>query len=402
MINNKRILLIVTGGIAACKTPELIRQLTKAGARVRVILSKGGAQFVTPMTLGALSGDTVYQDLFSLTDENTMGHIELSRDADLVVVAPATADIMAKMAAGLTDDLASTTLLATDKPVIIAPSMNVRMWEHPATRNNVKTLISRGISVIGPEEGDMACGEYGMGRMSEPCDITETVERFFSADGRLSGFRALVTSGPTHEAIDPVRFLANRSSGKQGHAIARALAGLGADTTLITGPTGLADLSGVAMVHVESARDMLAACQSVLPSDIAVCAAAVADWRVADQATRKIKKTGNAGPPPLALCENPDILHILGHGGKRRPGLLIGFAAETDNVIDHGRLKREQKNCDWILANNVSPDSGTFGGDYNTIHFIHRDGVEDWPRLTKDQVAEKLADRIAITLERTS
>ncbi|MBT4890377.1 MAG: bifunctional phosphopantothenoylcysteine decarboxylase/phosphopantothenate--cysteine ligase CoaBC [Rhodospirillales bacterium] len=401
MIIDKRILLVVTGGIAAYKTPELVRQLTKAGARVRVILTKGGAQFVTPMTLEALTQDTVYQDLFSLTDENSMGHIELSRDADLVIVAPATADIMAKMAAGMADDLATTALLATDKPVIIAPAMNVRMWEHPATRDNLKTLISRDITIIGPDEGDMACGEYGMGRMSAPEEIVETAVRFFSASGRLSGKRAIVTSGPTHEAIDPVRYIANHSSGKQGHAIASALAAQGCEVTLVSGPTNQSNPAGVHVVPVRTAREMLAACVASLPADIAVCAAAVADWRVSDEASQKMKKDGKS-LAPLELCENPDILKTLGNSGTQRPGLLVGFAAETENIIDNARVKLSTKNCDWVLANDVSSDAGTFGGEHNTIHLVQQDDVEDWPRLTKDAVAEKLASRIADTLEETS
>lgn len=401
MITNKRILLIVSGGIAAYKTPELVRQLTKAGARVRVILTEAGEQFVTSMTLESLTGDTVYQDLFSLTDENTMGHIELSRDADILVVAPATADIMAKMATGQASDLATTALLATDKPVVIAPAMNVRMWEHPATRENLSTLMSRGIHVIGPDEGDMACGEYGMGRMSEPAEIVETVIRFFRGSERLGGVRAIVTSGPTYEPIDPVRYIANRSSGKQGHAIASALASLGAEVTLVSGPTNLANPDGVNVVKVQSAIEMMAACESALPAQIAVCAAAVADWRVATEASEKMKKTGK-GLPALKLTENPDILSTLGHNKKHRPEFLIGFAAETENIVKNAQAKLAAKKCDWILANDVSSATGTFGGDHNTIHLVTGPGkkdVEDWPRLSKIEVAAKLADRIADTIE---
>jgi len=408
LLSSKRILLIVAGGIAAYKTLELIRRLRERGASVRCILTKGGAQFVTPLSLAALSGDRVYDDLFSLTDEAAMGHIELSRDADLLVVAPATADLMAKMAAGMADDLATTALLATDKPVLIAPAMNVRMWEHAATRANVETLASRGVLRVGPGAGDMACGEFGEGRMAEPAEILGAIESFFRGDvaavspsagaqGKarpLAGRKALVTSGPTHEAIDPVRYIANRSSGKQGHAIARALAGLGAETVLVSGPTGLADPPGISVIHVESAREMLAACQKALPVDVAVCAAAVSDWRMAQEAGQKLKKNGG-GPPALALTENPDILRTLGEAGNLRPGLLVGFAAETEKVVEHAKAKRKKKGADWILANDVSPATGTFGGDANVIHLVDDSGVEDWPRMSKEEVARRLAQRIA-------
>lgn len=403
MSENNRVLLIVSGGIAAYKSLELVRALRKQGTDVRTILTQAGAEFVTPMSLASLSGDTVFQDLFSLTDENDMGHIELSRSADLVVVAPATADIMAKMAHGLANDLATTALLATDKPVLIAPAMNVRMWEHPATQANLATLTSRGIRTVGPIEGDMACGEYGMGRMAEPEQIVGVINSFFrpggQASGRLSGRHALVTSGPTHEAIDPVRYVANRSSGKQGHAIASALAALGAETTLVSGPTDLPDPQGVSVVRVQSARDMLAACEAALPADVAVCAAAVADWRPAGEAPEKMKKSAGNVPPPMELAENPDILRTLGAAGNRRPSLLIGFAAETENVVENASAKRQSKGCDWILANDVSQSTGTFGGDDNTIHLVDQSGVEDWPRLSKIAVADRLAGRIADTLE---
>ncbi|MBT3556259.1 MAG: bifunctional phosphopantothenoylcysteine decarboxylase/phosphopantothenate--cysteine ligase CoaBC [Rhodospirillales bacterium] len=399
MLTDKRILLIVAGGIAAYKTPELVRLIAKAGGSTRVILTDAGAQFVTPMTLGSVSGDTVYDDLFSLTEESDMGHIQLSREADLVVVAPATADLMAKMATGLATDLASTTLLATDKPVMIAPAMNVRMWEHAATQQNLQTLSARGVHMVGPEEGDMACGEYGMGRMAEPAYILAAIQSFFQASNRLMGQRALVTSGPTHEAIDPVRYIANRSSGKQGHAIAAALAAMGAETTLVSGPTNLPDPAGVHMVHVQSARNMLDACESALPAHIAVCAAAVADWRPADEAASKMKKLPGEAPAPLSLSENPDILRTLGAAGNKRPGLLIGFAAETDSVVENAQKKRLSKGCDWILANDVSAGTGTFGGDENVIHLVDEHGVEDWPRLSKIAVAQKLANRIVDTLE---
>lgn len=403
MTETRRVLLIVSGGIAAYKSLELARGLRKQETAVRVILTQAGAEFVTPMSLASLSGDTVYQELFSLTDENDMGHIELSRSADLVVVAPASADIMAKMAHGLANDLASTALLATDKPVLIAPAMNVRMWEHPATQENLATLTARGVHTVGPEEGDMACGEYGMGRMAEPEQIIVAVNRFFrlsgTGNGRLSGRHALVTSGPTHEAIDPVRYIANRSSGKQGHAIASALAALGAKTTLVSGPTNLLDPPGVSVVRVQSARDMLEACEANLPADIAVCAAAVADWRPAGEASEKMKKTAGEAPSPMALTENPDILRSLGAAGNQRPGLLVGFAAETENVVENATRKRASKGCDWILANDVSEETGTFGGDENTIHLVDGEGVEHWPRLSKLAVADKLANRIAERLE---
>jgi phosphopantothenoylcysteine decarboxylase / phosphopantothenate---cysteine ligase len=399
VLTGKTILLIIAGGVAAFKSLDLIRRLKAQGATVRCVLTKGGEAFVTPLSVSALSEEKVYTDIFSLTDEAEMGHIRLSREADLLLVAPATADIMAKMAAGLATDLATTTLLATDKPVMVAPAMNVRMWEHPATQANIATLTGRGVLSAGPVEGDMACGEYGFGRMSEVADIVSAVVSHFkasenSAERSLSGMRALVTSGPTHEAIDPVRYIANRSSGKQGHAIAVALAALGAETTLISGPTNLEDPAGVQVVRVQSARDMLAACQAALPADIAVCAAAVADWRVAVEADQKMKKDGG-GLPELALTENPDILKTLSAPGPARPGLVIGFAAETDNVVENARAKITRKKCDWILANDVSPVSGVFGGDLNTIHFIDATDADAWPKMTKVQVADQLAARVA-------
>ena len=332
-----------------------------------------------------------------LTDENEMGHIELSRQADLVVVAPATADILAKMTSGLADDLATTALLATDKPVMVAPSMNVRMWEHPATCANIALLQSRGVTLVGPEPGDMACGEFGMGRMSEPEDLARAIDDFYRQSDRLKGRHALVTSGPTHEAIDPVRYIANRSSGKQGHAIASALRNLGAKTTLVSGPTDQPDPPGVTVIHVQSANEMLAACQQALPADIAVCAAAVSDWRAADCAPGKLKKDGGA-PAPLTLVENPDILATLGAPGNTRPGLVVGFAAETDDVVQNGTAKRLKKGCDWIVANDVSPETGTFGGNDNTVHLISEAGVEDWPKMSKLAVAEKIAAKVADTL----
>jgi phosphopantothenoylcysteine decarboxylase / phosphopantothenate---cysteine ligase len=393
MISGKRILLVVAGGIAAYKSLELIRRLREQGVSVRCILTKGGAEFVTALSLAALSEDKVYTDLFSLTDESEMGHIRLSREADLVVVAPASADILAKMAHGIADDLATTALLATDKPVLVAPAMNVRMWHHPATQANLALLERRGVRGVGPDEGPMACNEYGMGRMAEPADIVAAVIQQFSVPGPLAGLRAMVTSGPTHEPIDPVRFIGNRSSGRQGHAIAAALARRGAETTLVSGPTAEPDPPGVAVRRVETAEEMLAACRATLPADIAVCAAAVADWKVAVQAPQKLKKTAGA-PPRLELAPNPDILATLAAPGEMRPELVVGFAAETENVVDNAVAKRKTKGCDWIVANDVSPHTGTFGGAENTVHLIAAEGVEQWPTLSKAAVAERLADRI--------
>ncbi|OHC83333.1 MAG: bifunctional phosphopantothenoylcysteine decarboxylase/phosphopantothenate synthase [Rhodospirillales bacterium RIFCSPLOWO2_12_FULL_67_15] len=387
--------------MAAYKTPELVRRLRETGLAVRCVLTRAGREFVAPLALAAVSEDKVYDDLFSLTIESEMGHIRLSREADLVVVAPATADILAKLAAGLAGDLASTLLLATDKPVLAAPAMNVRMWEHPATQANLATLRQRGVVFVGPEEGDMACGEWGMGRMAEPETIVEAVAAFLALKttgpvGALAGTRALVTSGPTWEALDPVRYVANRSSGKQGHAIARALARAGARVTLVTGPVALADPPGIATVHVESAREMLEACERALPADVAVCAAAVADWRAANPARSKIKKTGR--PLSLALAENPDILGTLARAGARRPRLVIGFAAETGDLVANARKKLAAKGCDWILANDVSADTGVFGGDVNTVEFVTRAGTESWPALSKDALAARLAARVADAL----
>ena len=394
MLNGKRILLIVTGGIAAYKTPELVRQLIKAGASVRCVMTNGAEQFVTPLTLASLSGDKVYTDLFSLTDEHEMGHINLSREADVVLVAPATANTLAKMAHGIADNLATTLLLATDKTVIAAPAMNVRMWEHQATQDNVELLMARGVLMTGPDEGDMACGEWGEGRMSEPEDIALAVNAYFNAHAPLKGMSAVVTSGPTHEPIDPVRYIANRSSGKQGHAIAQALSELGALVTLVSGPVGLPDPQGVKTVRVESARQMKAAVDDALPADIAVCAAAVADWRIDSAADQKLKKDGS-GSPSFTTVENPDILAALSAPGANRPRLVVGFAAETETIVEHARAKLAKKGCDWICANDVSPATGTFGGDANTVHLVTRTGVEDWPSQSKRAVARQLADRIA-------
>ncbi len=395
MLHGKRILLIITGGIAAYKSLELIRRLRERGAAVRCVLTEAATRFVTPLSVSALSEDKVYGDIFSLTDEAEMGHIRLSRDADLLVVAPATANSLAKMAQGLSDDLASTVLLATDKDVLVAPAMNVRMWEHAATRDNIATLKSRGVLFAGPTEGAMACGEFGEGRMVEPTQIADAIETYFAAAAPLAGRRAIVTSGPTHEAIDPVRYIANRSSGKQGHAIAAALAGLGAETVLVTGPTAEADPPGVSVIRIESARDMMAACEAALPADVAVCAAAVADWRPAAAGDRKIKKQPGNAPTPLELVENPDILAGLSQAGNARPLLVIGFAAETDDLVANATEKRKRKGCDWIVANDVSPETGTFGGDDNTVHLVTGSGVEDWPAMRKSDVAARLAGRIA-------
>jgi phosphopantothenoylcysteine decarboxylase/phosphopantothenate--cysteine ligase len=394
VLAGKRILLIISGGIAAYKSLELIRRLRENGASVRCVLTKAATQFVTPLSVAALSEDKAYLHLFSLTDESEMGHIRLSREADLVVVAPATADILAKMAQGLADDLATTALLATDKAVLAAPAMNVRMWEHAATRANIATLATRGVLFAGPTEGPMACGEFGEGRMIEPDEIVAAVRGYFAQGARLAGRRALVTGGPTFEPIDPVRFIGNRSSGKQGHAIAAALARAGAETVLVTGPTAERDPAGVSVVRVETARDMLQSCLAALPADIAVCAAAVADWRPADTSPRKVKK-GAGRAPTISLVENPDILASLAGAANRRPRLVVGFAAETENVIDNARAKRTKKRCDWIVANDVALGTGTFGGDQNTVHLVTEAGVEDWPRMSKDGVAARLAERIA-------
>jgi phosphopantothenoylcysteine decarboxylase / phosphopantothenate---cysteine ligase len=400
MLKGKRILLIVAGGIAAFKSQELIRLLRKRDASVRCVLTEAGARFVTPLSLQALSEDKVYSDMFSLTDESEMGHIELSREADLLVVAPATANILARMAAGLADDLATTVLLATDKPVLAAPAMNVRMWTHAATRANVETLRRRGIHFVGPNDGVMACNEYGPGRMSEPEEIVAAIESLLATEKPLAGKRALVTSGPTREAIDPVRYISNHSSGKQGHAIAAALAQLGAEVTLVSGPVSVPDPAGVTVVRIESAEQMLAACLAAGKVDVAVCAAAVADWKTARPASAKIKKKPGAAPPAIELAANPDILATLSKPGAKRPALVVGFAAETENIVANAIEKRTRKGCDWIVANDVSPASGTFGGERNTVHLITAQGVQDWPTLSKDRVAMQLAGAIALHLTR--
>lgn len=393
-----RVLLIVSGGIAAYKALELVRLLRRDGVGVTSVLTEGGAQFVTPLSLQALTEEKVYSSLWSLTDESEMGHIQLSRAADLLVVAPASANMLAKMAAGLADDLASTVLLATDKPVLVAPAMNVRMWTHPATVAAMATLRARGVQVVGPDEGAMACNEYGFGRLAEPPVILAAIHALLHPSRPLMGRHALVTSGPTHEPIDPVRYLANRSSGRQGHAVAAALARLGARVTLVSGPVSIPDPPGVTMHRVETAEQMLAACTAALPADVAVCAAAVADWRVAASSHAKLKKASGVPPPALALVPNPDILATLAAAGPARPRLVIGFAAETNDMLDHAQAKRTGKGCDWIVANDVRPETGIMGGDTNEVHLVTAAGIEAWPRLPKSDVAGRLAQRIADAL----
>jgi phosphopantothenoylcysteine decarboxylase / phosphopantothenate---cysteine ligase len=397
-LNGRRVLLIISGGIAAFKALELIRLLRARECGVTCVLTEAAAHFVTPLSVQALGEGRVYRELFSLTDESEMGHIQLSRAADLVVVAPASADILAKMAAGLAGDLASTLLLATDKPVLVAPAMNVRMWLHAATQANMALLASRGVQVVGPDEGAMACHEFGPGRLAEPPAILAAIERLLAPDRPLQGRYALVTGGPTHEPIDPVRYIANRSSGRQSHAIAAALARLGARVTLVSGPVDLPAPAGVAMCRVETAEQMLEACLGALPADVAVCAAAVADWRVARQSGAKIKKTQGAAPPVLELVANPDILATLSAAGPRRPRLVVGFAAETEALMENAAAKRVRKGCDWIVANDVSPATGIMGGAENAVHLVTAGGIEDWPRMAKTEVAERLARRIAEAL----
>ncbi|WP_072382687.1 bifunctional phosphopantothenoylcysteine decarboxylase/phosphopantothenate--cysteine ligase CoaBC [Novosphingobium sp. NDB2Meth1] len=393
----KRILLIIGGGIAAYKASELVRLIRREGGSVTCVLTKSGAQFVTPMTLAALSENEVHTTLWDLDAEAKMGHIQLSRNADLVVVCPATADLMARMAAGIADDLATTLLLATDKPVLAVPAMNVRMWQHPATCRNVATLRGDGIEVMEPDEGPMACGEFGPGRLPEPPAILAAIVAKLGGEptGPLAGKHVLVTAGPTHEAIDPVRYIANRSSGKQGFAIAAAAARMGARVTLVAGPVTLPTPPGVTRVNVESAREMAAAVASALPADAAVMVAAVADWRVASEADQKLKKDGSGAVPPLLLTENPDILARLG-ASPDRPHLLVGFAAETENVVPHAQAKLVRKGADWIVANDVSGD--VMGGHLNAVHIVRADGVESLPEMPKDAVAAALVERIANAL----
>ena len=401
-IAGKRILLIISGGIAAYKVLELIRRLKDRQVSIAAILTESGAQFVTPLSISSLTGEKVYQNLFDLTDEAEMGHIQLSRDADLLVVAPATADLLAKMVTGLAGDLATTALLATDKPVLVAPAMNVRMWQHPATQRSLAQLAEDGVRCVGPNDGNMACGEFGPGRMAEPAEILEAIERVLQNAGSsakveqkpLLGKRVLVTAGPTHEPIDPVRYIANRSSGKQGYAIADALSALGARVILVSGPVNLRPPKTVDFIQVETAEEMLQACQASLKVDIAVCTAAVADWRAKTRQSQKLKKSVPSNSD-LQLIENPDILKTLSAPRQDRPSLVIGFAAETENLIEEAKHKRARKGCDWILANDVSPQTGIMGGDHNQVHLITENQVDNWPVMSKKDVAEKLAWTIA-------
>ena len=416
-LTGKRILLIVGGGVAAYKSLELARLLRRSGATVRGVMTAAAHHFVTPLALGSVTADKVYTDLFSLTDEAEMGHIQLSRDADLVVVSPATAGLMAKLAHGMADDLATTLLLATDKRVLLAPAMNLRMWLHPATLRNAEQLARDGCLFVGPVEGSMACGEWGVGRLSEPPVILAAIAAALQHDttlalppgvtgrppnealaGRLRGRRVVITSGPTHEPVDPVRYLANRSSGRQGHAIAAAAAAAGAAVTLVTGPVSLDDPAGVDVRHVTTAREMLAAVEAALPADLFVAAAAVADWRPAEPFAAKIKK-GSTAAEPLALVENPDILRTVARHPAHRPALVVGFAAETHALLDHAQAKLAAKGCDLLVANDVGAGSTVMGGSHNTVHLLDRNGVESWPSLPKDEVARRLVDRFATLLE---
>ncbi|MEE7476120.1 bifunctional phosphopantothenoylcysteine decarboxylase/phosphopantothenate--cysteine ligase CoaBC [Methylobacterium hispanicum] len=399
---DRRILLVIGGGIAAYKALDLIRRLRERGASVCPVLTAGAQEFVTPLAAAALAGERAHTDLFDRAEEADIGHIKLARRADAVVVAPATANLMARMATGQTPDLAGTVLLATTLPILIAPAMNVRMWAHPATRRNLATLVGDGVRVVGPNAGRMAENETGPGRMAEPTEIADAVAAMLGArSGALAGRRVLVTSGPTHEPIDPVRYLANRSSGRQGHAIAEAAAAAGADVTLVSGPVAIPDPAGVRVVRVETAREMLAAVQNALPADLAVFAAAVGDWRPAAERAGKIKKDGSA-PPPLALVENPDILATVSGLAENRPRLVVGFAAETDQVLEHARAKLARKGCDLLVANDVSPAGGVMGGERNTIHLLGRDGaLETWPTLPKDEVGRRLVERFAALLGET-
>ncbi len=401
MLTNKRILLIIGGGVAAFKSLDLIRRLRERGANVTVCMTSAASQFVTPLSAASLSGNQVYSDLFSLTDEAAMGHIQLSRAADLLVVAPATADLMSKMANGLANDLASTLLLATDKKVLVAPAMNVRMWTHRATTRNVAQLREDGVLFVGPDDGDMACGEYGPGRMAEPLQIVDAVEAVLfagTAEQFLAGKRVVITSGPTHEPIDPVRYIANRSSGRQGHALATAAKDAGAEVVLISGPVNIPDLAGLKTIKVETAKQMQAAVEAALPADIFISAAAVADWRVDTQASQKVKKSGD-GPPSLVLIENPDILAGIAGRKVQRPSLVVGFAAETEKVIEYGQAKLARKRCDMIVANDVSPGSGVMGGQENSVHLITASAIESLPKQSKAAVATAIIRRCNAMLE---
>ena len=399
MLNGKNILLAITGGIAAYKTPDLVRALRRMGANVTCVLSPSGAKFVSELALQSVSANQVFTDLFSLNDEHEMGHIRLARDADLVLVAPATANTIGKIAQGMADDLISTILLASTAPIMVAPAMNWAMWENQATRDNVKTIINRGIKIVGPVSGELACGEEGIGRMAEIEQIITAVNEILEGRGPLKGIRAIVSSGPTHEPIDPVRYIANRSSGKQGHAIADALARLGADVTLISGPVNIAPPKAVKIINVTTAEEMMAAVNTALPADIFIGAAAVSDWRTASLSEQKIKKQNNAHTPTLDLVQNPDILKTVATAGAKRPQIVIGFSAETENLVENARRKLAAKGCDWILANDVATGSATFGGDENQITLISRSGIDEWPRMEKRTVAKKLAELIAETLQ---
>jgi phosphopantothenoylcysteine decarboxylase/phosphopantothenate--cysteine ligase len=406
MLKSKKILLVIGGGIAAYKSLDLIRRLRERGAEVTVCLTAAGMQFVTPLSASSLSGDKVYSDLFSLTDEAEMGHIQLSRAADLVVVAPATADLMAKMATGAANDLASTLLLATDKRVLVAPAMNVQMWRRPATIRNVAQLRADGVLFVGPDDGEMACGEFGPGRMAEPLAIVAAVAEALTVEPSqkqtLLGKRVVITSGPTHEPIDPVRYIANRSSGRQGHALAEAARAAGADVVLVSGPVSIPDPAGVKTVHVETAAEMLAAVENALPADVFIGAAAVADWRVDAHATQKVKKTKD-GPPALKLVENPDILGTIARHGKLRPSLVVGFAAETEKIVEHAQAKLARKQCDMIVANDVSPETGIMGGLENSVHLITASAVEALPRQDKASVARLIVEKcVALLGDRNS
>jgi phosphopantothenoylcysteine decarboxylase/phosphopantothenate--cysteine ligase len=396
-VNGKSILLVIGGGIAAYKSLDLIRRARERGVRIRAILTEGAQHFVTPLSVATLCEQPVFTELFDLKDETEIGHIRLSREADLIVIAPATANLLARMAHGLADDLASTVLLAANKPILAAPAMNWKMWENPATRRNVNQLKADGVHFVGPGEGAMACNEWGVGRMAEPVEILAAADRLLAGDETrlLAGTHVLITAGPTHEPIDPVRYIANRSSGKQGYALAGAAARFGAKVTLVSGPVALAAPAGVTVIRVESAGDMLNAVESALPADIGIFAAAVADWRVADLHKFKLKKTAGGETPSLALTENPDILKIIASQDSRRPALTIGFAAETNNVVAYAQAKLASKGCDWIVANDVSAETGVMGGDNNQVHLVTAAGVESWPAMTKDEVASELMRRAA-------
>ena len=409
MLDGKRLLLIIAGGIAAYKCLELIRLLRARGMAVQVVLTRAGARFVTPLALAAISGQKVHTDLFDTNDEAEIGHIQLSRSADLVVVAPASADIIARMAGGLASDLATTALMATDKPVLIAPAMNVAMWKHPANQRNIARLEGDGIGLVGPGEGDMACGEYGPGRMAEPAEIVSAVEAALSAapeklaagatNRLLAGKKVVITAGPTHEPIDPVRYIANRSSGRQGYALAEAALALGARTIIISGPVYLDLPEGAEVIPVETAQEMFSECKHEMPCDIAICAAAVADWRIAHIADSKIKKSAGSALPKLELAENPDILSFIAHMKKDRPAVVAGFAAETGDVLKNARKKLAAKGCDVIVANDVSAEAGVFGGTHNRVHVISAEGEDSWPEMTKVEVAERLMAQLAGLLD---